>query len=113
MAAGLLTFIFMAMTLSEHPIAALTVLAVAAVVAGVGFAGRERTRRQTLGSRADDGHRALMAASMPSLLAPRRPLSPMSYPEMNEAPKPPGRSRDGGREGRDPFAVLADDEHLS
>jgi hypothetical protein len=85
-AAGLLTFIFMAMMLSEHPIAALTVLAVAAVVTGVGFAGRERIRRQMVGSRADYGHRALMAASMPSLLAPRRPLSQASYPEMNEVP---------------------------
>jgi hypothetical protein len=85
-AAGLLTFTFMAMMLSAHPIAALTVLAVAAVVTGVGFAGRERTRRQTLGSRADYGHRALMASSMPSLLAPRRPLNPASYPEMSEVP---------------------------
>jgi hypothetical protein len=83
-AAGLLTFTFMAMMLSAHPIAALTVLAVAAVVTGVGFADRERTRRQTLGSRADYGHRALMAASVPSLLAPRRPLSPASYPQMSE-----------------------------
>jgi hypothetical protein len=85
-AAGLLTFTFMTVMLSEHPIAALTVLAVAAVVTGAGFAGRERTRRQTLGSRADYGHRALMAASMPSLLAPRQPLSPASYPQLTEVP---------------------------
>lgn len=92
-ATGLVTLTLMSMMLSEHTVAGLTVLAVAAVIVAVWAAGRERARRQAPGSRADHGHRALMAAAMPSLLAPRRPLSPTRYRVMRDFPADPLRPR--------------------
>jgi len=83
----------MSMLLSEHTVAALTVLAAAAVGVAVWAAGRERARRQAPGSRAEHGHRALMAAAMPSLLAPRRPLSPTPYRVLRDFPADPLRPR--------------------
>lgn len=59
--AGLFTLTLMAIMLSVHPIAALTMIGLAAVVAGVHMVSGERRRREALAARADYEHGALLA----------------------------------------------------
>lgn len=68
--AGLFTLTLLCMMLSVHPIAALTVIALAGVGGAVYTLSREHRRRAALAARADWENRRLVAAPVP----PMRPL---------------------------------------
>lgn len=72
--AGLFTLVFMAMMLSEHPVAAAVMLILAGAAALVWLVDRERDRRAAIAARAEQEYRLQMAQPMPAVqpLAERR-----------------------------------------
>lgn len=94
--AGLFTLTLMAMMLSVHPVAAMSMLGGAAVVGVVWLVDRERDRRAAAGARADAANRELMRAlntGRPIRLAPMSsqltPARPPSRHVMNRWPTTP------------------------
>jgi hypothetical protein len=80
--AGLVTLVFMGMMLSVHPVAAVMLLAVAAVVGAVVVAGRAQDRRDAMAARADYENRKWMESSI-------------KWPALSpEAPRPSRRPAD-------------------
>jgi hypothetical protein len=69
--AGLFTLTLMAMMLSQHPVAALTMIALAIAAGAVHQILRERRRREALAARADFEHAAWIARPRASR---RRPV---------------------------------------
>jgi hypothetical protein len=100
--AGLFTLTLTAMMLSEHPVAALAMLAAAGAAWFVWLLDRERDRRAAVAARADWQHRLLTAAPMPPVRQrPHRPGLNIGndYPTSRRLATPHRRTTaEGGRQ---------------